>query len=151
MVDGVERFLPEDGEHAGGQSTDHKRAHETGGMGDGDGVEVIFVEIGIAEGLMDDGKDGFEVGTGGDFWYNSAISRKNVNLRNHDIAEDFGAVFNHGGGSFITRSFNGEDFHRFIIPCMGDLGQGRGMRENFCEKAGFLSVNIGGGCGRIEG
>ncbi len=145
VVDGVEGLMPENGKHAGGQGTDHEGAHETGGVGDGDGVDVgcevgifrefsfefgvlleemgaVFRDAGFDEGLMDDGKNGFEMGAGGNFWYNTTVSSKNVNLRNDDVAEDFDAIFDHGGGSFVARTFNSKDSHGFIILYILEFG-----------------------------
>lgn len=41
MVDGVEGFLVEDGEGAGGKGADEKGTEEAGGVGDSDGVDVV--------------------------------------------------------------------------------------------------------------
>lgn len=68
-------------------------------MSNGDGVDIVplllFGEAreGVVEGLVDDGKDGFEVGAGGDFGNYSAVGLKNVNLGNDDVAQNFMAVF----------------------------------------------------------
>lgn len=64
---------------------------------------------------MDDGEDGFEVGAGGDFGDNSAVGGENVNLRDDDVAEDVDAVFDDGGGGFVARGFDSEDFHGAIV------------------------------------
>ncbi len=60
---------------------------------------------------MDDGKDGFEMGTGGNFWYNSTICCKNVNLRNDDVTQNVSAVFDYGCGGFVAGTFDAEDVH----------------------------------------
>lgn len=110
-MDGVKRLLPENGEHAGGEGTDKEGTEETRGVSNGDIINVVFRQMSIVEGLVNDGKNGFEVRTGGDLGNYTAICGENVNLRNYDIADDLTIVANNSGGSFVTRTFDGEDFH----------------------------------------
>lgn len=77
---------------------------------------------------MDDGEDGFEVGASGNFGNNTTVSGENVNLRDDDVAEDVDAVFDDGGGGFVARSFDGEDFHGTMIHYFGGFGKGWGAR-----------------------
>lgn len=111
MVDGVKGFMPENGEHAGGQGADEEGTQETRGVGNGNVIDIVLSEMGVGESLVDDGKDGFEMGTGGDFGDYATISGENINLRNDDIADDYGIVANDGGSGFVTGTFDSEDFH----------------------------------------
>ena len=47
MVGGVEGFVVEEGEGAGGEGADEEGAEESRGMGDGDGVDLVPVELGV--------------------------------------------------------------------------------------------------------
>ncbi len=123
MMDGVKGLMPEDGEYAGGKGADEERTEETRSVGNGDVIDVVLSEVGVGEGLVDDGKDGFEMGTGGDFGDYTTISGENINLRNDDIADDRGVVANDGSSGFVTGTFDSEDFHiRYIIACFGGGG-----------------------------
>ena len=68
-------------------------------MGDGDSVDFVPVVFGVAglistckisffEGLMNNGEDGLEMGTGGNFRNDATVSFKNVDLGDNDIAEN---------------------------------------------------------------
>lgn len=63
-------------------------------MSNGDAVNfipivfAIFLEAGVFESLVDNREDGFEMGTGGDFWDNSAIAFENINLGNYDVGKN---------------------------------------------------------------
>ncbi len=52
VVDGIKRFIPEDGEHAGGEGTDEKRAKQTGTVSDGDIINVVFRQVCVIESFM---------------------------------------------------------------------------------------------------
>lgn len=51
---------------------------------------------------MDCWKNGFEMGTSGNFGNNAAVGSKDVDLRNDDVAEDFGVVTDDGGSGFVA-------------------------------------------------
>ncbi len=127
MVDGIERFVPENGKHACGKGANEERTKQTGGVSNGDIINIVMGEVGVVQGLMDDGEDSFEVGAGGDFRNDAAVGSENVNLGNDDVAEDAGSgdkrfrggrrraagkiVADDGSGGFVARTFDGEDFH----------------------------------------
>ena len=104
-------------------------------------VSAVFSNTGLEKGLMDDGKDGFEVGASGDFGDNAAVSGKNVDLGNDHVTEEVKVsggnfakkiserigtaervsgsrrlrkntrTFEDSGSGFVTRTFDSEDFH----------------------------------------
>ena len=47
MVNGVEGLVAENREGAGGKGADEKRAEKTGGMSDGDSVNIVPIAVGI--------------------------------------------------------------------------------------------------------
>ena len=47
---------------------------------------TLELDAGIFEGLMNDGENSFEVGTGSDFWNDATVRFENINLRNDDVA-----------------------------------------------------------------
>lgn len=61
------------------------------------------------------------MGAGGNFRDNAPVGGEDVDLRNHDVAKNFGAtssiavVADDGGGGFVTRTFDGKYFHILII------------------------------------
>ena len=71
-------------------------------MGNGDGVDVFDVELGITEGLVNDGKNSLDVATGGNFWNNAAVGGVDIDLGNDDIRKDSVAIFDNGGSGFIA-------------------------------------------------
>ena len=92
VVDGVEGFVVEDGEGAGGESADEEATEETWGVGDGDVSDVVPSDSGACECLVDDGEDCLEVAASGDFGDDAAVGFENVDLRDDDVAQKF-AVF----------------------------------------------------------
>lgn len=71
-------------------------------------IGAIFGNASFEQGLMDNWKDDFEVGAGGDFGNNTAISGKDVDLGDDDIAEEVEV----GWGNFVND----------IIGCVDGLG-----------------------------
>ncbi len=68
-------------------------------MSDGDGIDFVPVVFGTTgfigackisffEGLVNNWKDGLEMGTGGNFRNDTTVSFKNVDLGDNDIAEN---------------------------------------------------------------
>ena len=107
MVNGVEGFVVEEGEGAGGQSADEEGTEKAWGVGDGDGVDVVPGEGGVGEGAVEDGEDGFEVGTGGDFGDDATVGFENVNLGNDNVRQNTSPVLDNGDGSFVAGGFDG--------------------------------------------
>lgn len=71
-------------------------------------IGAIFGNTGFEKGLMNDGEDDFEVGASGDFGDNTAVSGKDVNLGDDNIAEEVEV----GWGNFVND----------IIGCVDGLG-----------------------------
>ena len=85
MVDGIEGFIMEDGEGAGGESANQEGAEEAGGVGDGDGVNFIPGKISVLESFIYDWEHNLEVISGGDFGDNTTVFFEDVDLGNDDI------------------------------------------------------------------
>lgn len=111
MVDGIERFLPEDGEHSGSESADQKGTEEAGGVSNSDTIDVVFGQVGVIEGFVNYGEDSFEMGAGGDFRNDTTIGGENIDLGDNDVAEDLAVIRNDRGGGFVTGTFDGENIH----------------------------------------
>lgn len=123
-MDGIEGFVPKNGEGAGGESTNEKRAEQTWRIGDGEITNIVFGAMRIIESFVNDRENGFEVGASGDFGNDTSVGSKNINLRNDDVAEDLGGgvriggaakIADDGSGSFVAGSFESENFHGVII------------------------------------
>lgn len=86
-------------------------------MSDGDGVDLGpflsfgLIGKGLVESLVDDRKNGFEMGAGGNFGDDAAVGFEDVDLRDDDVAQNGTAVLNNGGGGFIAAGFEGENVH----------------------------------------
>lgn len=111
MMGGVERFVVEDGESASGEGADEERAEKTGGVGDGDSIDIGDLELGFFKRLVDDGEDSLDVRASGDFGDYAAVSLVNIDLGNYDVAQNMGTILNDGSRSFITTGLDAEDFH----------------------------------------
>ena len=85
VIEGVERFLVDDGEGTGGQDADEQTAAQPGAVGDGDGVDVVPGAATLREGVVNHGVDGLEVAAGGDFGHHAAVFAVNVYLRHNNI------------------------------------------------------------------
>ena len=75
-------------------------------MGDGDGVDLVPIEVGVMERLVDDGKNSFDVGAGGDFGDDATVGLVEIDLGNDDVAKNLRAVFDDGGGGFVATGFD---------------------------------------------
>ena len=51
----------------------------------------------------------------GNFRYDAAIGSKNIDLRNHNITQNFMTIFDDRNGGFVTRRFDSQNSHRMII------------------------------------
>lgn len=58
------------------------------------------------------------MGAGGDFGDDSAIGGVKVDLRDDDVAEDFGAVFYYRGSGLVAGSFDAQYFHFYMIAVL---------------------------------
>lgn len=118
MMNGIEGFLMCEGECAGGESADKKRAIEAGSVGDGDGVNLIYGESGIFEGLVDDGVDGLDVGAGGEFRDDAAVFAHQIGGRGNDVAFDGAAICYDGSASVVAGGFDTENIHECIVTVL---------------------------------
>lgn len=120
MMNGIEGFVPENGEGAGSKRANQKRAEKTGSVSNSNIINIIFGEVGIVEGFVNDREDSLEMRTGGNLGNYTAIGSENVNLRNDDIADDSGVVAYDGGGGFVAGTLDGKNFHMlYIVACFG--------------------------------
>lgn len=135
MMNSVERFVPEDGESTGSKCANEERTKQARGIGDGDIVNIIFSEMSVVEGFVNDGEDSFKMGTSGNFGNNATIGGEDVDLGDDDVAENLrrggyirGGVWtlsivkvaDNSCSGFVTGSFDGKDFHGVIIAFSGE-------------------------------
>ncbi len=111
VVGWIKRLIVDDGDGAGGQSANEKRADETGRVRDGNCVDVINVKFSLVYGLVNNGQNGLDMAARGDFGDNASVGGMDVDLRNDDIRKNCVAIFDNGGGSFVARRLNSQDFH----------------------------------------
>lgn len=107
VIDGDERFVQSGGESLCIGDADKECAGEAGALGDGDGVYVGELQIGLREGFADYGDDLAEVFAGGEFGDDAAVFLVDVDLRGDDVGKDVEAVGDDGGGGFVAGGFDG--------------------------------------------
>jgi len=78
-------------------------------VGDGDGVDLVEGEVGLLEGFAEDGEDVLDVGAAGDFGDDAAVFGVEMGLGGDDVAEDFVAVGDDGGGGFVAGGFEAQN------------------------------------------
>lgn len=81
----MQRLIMNDGESAGSEGADEEGADEPGGVGDGDGIDVVPGACCIGKRFMDDGVDDLQMTAGGNLWDNTAIFGMDVDLGVDDI------------------------------------------------------------------
>src|SRR5947209_18620714 len=79
---------------------------------DGDAADVVEAEVGLAQGLVDDGKEALEMGAGGDLGDDAAEAGVQVGLRGDDAGQDGRLLREHGGRRLVAGGFNAEEIHR---------------------------------------
>lgn len=84
-------------------------------MCNSDSINVIPGTICIFECTVHDWHHGFKMRASGNFWNNTTIFGKDIDLGNDDIAQNMNAVFDNGGGGFVTTGFDSQYFHGVII------------------------------------
>lgn len=85
MMNGIKGLVVENSKGAGSKSADKEGAKKSRGVSYSDGVDILNFEVGLREGLIDNGEDCFDVRTSGDFGNDAAIGLVNVDLRDDDI------------------------------------------------------------------
>ena len=111
MMGRIEGLVVEDCERAGGEGADEETANEAWGMSDGDSIDAVDSFAGISKSLFNDRINGFDVAAGGNFWNDATVFGVDIDLRHDNIRQDFLSVFDNGGGGFVARRFDTEDFH----------------------------------------
>jgi len=65
--------------------------------------------------LVNDGVDDLDVASGGDLWNNPAICGMDIYLRVDDIAKKPAAIFDNGGGGFVTTTLDSQNSHLLVV------------------------------------
>jgi len=114
MVHGQQGSLQGISQRLGGTESHQERPHQTGALGDGNGVEVTGVNGRFLEGLANDGENRFHVFSGRKLGHHAPIGAVYGNLAGHHIGANPSAILHHRRRRFITGSLNPEDQHRFF-------------------------------------
>jgi len=93
----------------GGGQADQQGTDQTGSIGHGNGVDVGERGVGLGQGLVDHGQDGFDVHARGDFWHNTAILLVYGSLGGDDVGPDLAAVGDDGSSGFIAGGLDAEN------------------------------------------
>jgi hypothetical protein len=102
MMSRVERFIVNNSKSAGGQGASEEGTDKAWGVSNGDGVDVINGKISVFEGLIKNRLDGFDMRACGDFGDDAAIFGMDIYLGDDDVRQNMSAIFDNGGGGFIT-------------------------------------------------
>lgn len=105
VVDRDQRQLVGPGDHLGGSDPDQQGTDQPGAIGNGHGRQIIVTDSGLRQGLVNTAGNPFDVVTTGHLRNHPTKPLVTVNLGSHHVAEDLGAVLNHGHTGFITTGF----------------------------------------------
>ncbi len=86
------------------------RADEAGGIGHGDGVDVLFLDPGRLDGAPGQDGDSLHMAAGGDLRHDAAVDRVQRRLGEDLIGEHLPAVLDDGDGGLVTGGFKGKYF-----------------------------------------
>lgn len=105
MVDRNQGQLVGPGDHLSRGNPDQQGTDQARAIGDGHGRNVIVTDPGLFKGLVDTTGDPLDVVTAGHLGNDPAEPLVAIDLGGHHVAEDLGAVFDHGHAGFITTGF----------------------------------------------
>lgn len=115
VVNGVERLVVQNGKGTSCEGANKKGTKESRGVSGGDGVDVCPRKVGGLHGGVKNRKDSFKMRAGGDFWDNTTVGGKKINLGLNDVREDFSAVLNKGNGGVVAGSLKTQDNHMRLL------------------------------------
>ena len=94
--------------HGFGKAQAHQYSpDETGGVGDGHGVNVLPGAAGVRQGFFCQGRDHFNMLAGGQLRYHAAIQSVEVRLRCNGIGQHPPSVLHHCHGGLVAGGFKG--------------------------------------------
>jgi hypothetical protein len=111
--------IPGKGVGLGETEPDQQTSHKTGTLGDGQSVDIVGTQTGIAQRLIDHRPDRFDMLTRRQFRYHPPIGVVDLDLRGHHGREHRAPILDNGRGCLITRSFNTEYDHLFDLQLNG--------------------------------
>lgn len=117
------------------RDADKKRADQAGALCDSHRVEVGKIEPCLQERFANDGNDLAQMFARGEFGHDAAIFAVNVNLRGDHAGQDFAAVRDNRGGSFIARRLDAQDAnaHSFMLAHGPERPRGWGQNTELAE------------------
>lgn len=115
MVYFVKRLVVNDGEGAGGESTDEQRADQAGRVGNGDGVDIVPGAISIRQGFFDDRVNDLQMAAGGNLRDDAAVFSVDVDLGIDHIRKQAFAVFNDRRRRFVAAGLDSQNPHLFLL------------------------------------
>ena len=107
VMDGHQRQAQRHGRTLGEVHAHKDSADEAGGVGDGDGVQLLLGDSSVGQGLVSQGGDGLHVLAGGDLRHHAAVNGVHLDLGGHAVGQNGAAVLHHGDSSFVAGGFNG--------------------------------------------
>ncbi len=110
VVDGDQWQSASKGERFCRDYADQERSRQAWRVANGDGVQIVQLEFGIFECLVDYRDDSLNVGPSGDFWHDAVELLVQIILRGHHAAQDFTIFRNHSRGSLVAGGLDAQDF-----------------------------------------
>ncbi len=114
VVDTDERLAPGPGERFGGSYGNQQSRRQAGTIGYRHGVNIFSCQAGLRQGLAEDRRNVFDVGTGGDFRHDAAERLMQMNLRRHHGGQNIAAVGDNRRGGFIAGTFQAQNSNFFF-------------------------------------
>ena len=128
MIDGEERHVVREGQRLGRHHAHHHAADQARPAGRGDAVEVVEVEPGLGQRVLDQPVDALEMGARGDLRHHAAEAAVLGQLAVDDVGEDAadaawspGRRLDDGDGRLVAARFDAQDAHACLLASAARL------------------------------
>ena len=114
MVYGDQRLLPDESEGLCSGYADYQRHDQAGLIGDGNCVDIAFLQTRLADGGGYHRQDLFDMGTGGYFRHDAAEFGMQLDLGGDNGGFYVPAVGDNSGGGFVATGLNAQYVYLFV-------------------------------------
>ncbi len=114
MVYGDQRLFPDESEGFCSGYADYQRHDQAGLIGDGNRVDIAFLQTRLADSGRYDRQDLFDVRTRGDFRHDAAESLVQLDLGGDNRGFYVPAVGDNSGGGFVATGLNAQYVYLFV-------------------------------------
>jgi hypothetical protein len=125
MIDRQQGLSKRFGERFPVSDSDEERAHESGSLGNADGVHFIEAQPGVGQGFTHHGNDLAQMLARSELGNHTTVSAVNIDLRSHHARKNAAAIDDDGSSGFVAGRLDAENAHTgcFVwrhfdeIPC----------------------------------